>query len=124
MINFYQLKAKTLRSGHVGERELDLLCEELYAESRLDFEIAEFLASIRREARSVCAAFELLFVDVVALNTLVDGAISADGAAWLRKLLVTNGPATEADKKLLWELKRKTKTVCPEFRQLYEECVG
>jgi hypothetical protein len=124
MIDFFRLKTKTLRSGHVGERELDQLCEELYAESRLDIEIAEFLASIRRDALSVCTAFEHLFVDVVALNILVDGAISADSAAWLRKLLRTSGPASEADKKLLWELKRKTKTVSLEFRQLYEECVG
>jgi hypothetical protein len=124
MIDFPSLKTEILRSGHVGERELDRLCEELYAEGRVDSDIVEFLALIRREARSVCGAFEHLFADVVRHNVIVDGSIPAERAQWLRRLLLAGGPPGDSNKKLLWGLKRQTKTVCQEFRQLYEEWVG
>ena len=124
MLDLFNLKAEILLSGRIGEREMDRLCEDLYAEGRVDREIVQFLASIRREARSVCRAFEQLFADVVMHNVLVNGSIPADRAVWLRSLLLAHGPPGESDKKLLWELKRQTKQVCPEFRQLYDECIG
>jgi hypothetical protein len=124
MLDFLNLKADILRSGHLGEREMDRLCEALYAEGRVDSEIVQFLASIRREAQSVCRAFEHLFADIVMHNVLVNGSIPAERVVWLRDLLLADGPPRESDKKLLWELKRQTKKVCPEFRQLYEEYVG
>jgi hypothetical protein len=124
MIDFPKLKSEILRCGQIGERELNQLCDELCAEGRVDSEIVEFLASIRREADSVCGSFEQLFAEVVRHNVVVDGAITAERAIWLRRLLRADGPAGEREKKMLWELKRKTKRVCLEFRQLYEECVG
>jgi hypothetical protein len=117
-----QLEAEIVALGRIGERELDLICRHLYPEGRLGREVVEFLASIRRHVRSVSPAFEELFAEAVKLNVLVDEAIDAEGASWLRRLLRIGHGIDAGAKKLLGELKREARQVSPEFRRLCEEC--
>src|SRR5262245_12946140 len=114
MIDLAKLKWEVLCSGRVDEHEVVRICEELYADGRSDSEVAEFLAGIRREAQCVCKSFEQLFGEIVRHNVVVDDAIFAHRVSCLRSLLVADGAASETEKKLLWDLKRQTKNVCPE----------
>jgi len=124
MIDFAKLKNEVLQSGHVGEYEVQRLCEQLYAEGRLDYEVAEFLASIRMEARSACPTLEDLFYDTIKHNAVVNDCIAAEQASWLRSVLFVKGSIDDRDKRILWKLKHQAKNVSPEFRQMYDELIG
>lgn len=117
-----QLRADVVASGRIGERELDLICRQLYPEGRLGREEVEFLASIRRLVRSVNPEFEELFAEAVKLNVLVRGAIDAEGASWLRRLLCVGDSIDAGAKRLLGELRCEARQVSPEFQRFYDEC--
>lgn len=123
MVDLCKLKSQVLASDRIGDREVECICRELYADARLDRDVVEFLAAVRREARTVCPSFEQLFADAVKLNVMVGGSVTSEGVAWLRHILVADRGIDECGKKLLWDLKRQILHPCREFRKLYEECV-
>jgi hypothetical protein len=125
MVDFARLKVDVLVSGSVGEREVECICRQLYRETKLDREVVEFLVDVHRAARTVCPLFERLLTETIEHNVLDGGSITAEGAAWLRRLFIADGAKKLLwHKKLLWQLKRESEYVSPEFRQLYDECVG
>jgi len=117
-----RVRADVVATGRIGERELDIICRQLYPEGKLGREEVEFLASIRGDAQSVIPAFEELFAEAVKLNVLEGGRISSDGASWLRRLFLLSARIDVNTRRLLGELQREAKHVCPEFQSLYDEC--
>lgn len=124
MADLLKLKAEVLASGRIGERQVDHICRALHGEGKLDREVVQFLAAVRREATAVCPSFEELFADAVRHNVLSGGFISAEAAVWLRAVLHTDGRLGEYERKLLRDLRSEARRVSGEFRKLYAECMG
>ena len=78
---------------------------------------------MRDEAELVCPAFEQLFCQAVKANVLADGSIDAEGAAWLRHMLLADGQINERERTFQRGLDAEAQSVCPEFEQLYDECM-
>ncbi len=123
MADLKQLKANILADGTIDDQEVEVIRRELYADGEIDREEVEFLISLRNEAQSTCPGFEKLFFEALKKNVLADGAIDAEEAAWLRKMLFADGKIDEGEKRFLTDLKKQAKKVGPEFQKLYEECM-
>jgi len=76
------------------------------------------------QARGVPPGFDRFFYATIKRHVLTNGAIRADEAAWLRRVILADRKATDAEKKLLRELKGEAARTCPEFDALIAECVA
>src|SRR5579884_2357543 len=123
LADLQKLKATILADGTIDDQEVEVIRRELYADGRIDKEEVEFLVALRTEAAKVCPAFEELFFKAVKENVLADGAVDADEAAWLRKMLYADGRIDEREKKFVRELRQEAKQVSPEFQRLHDECL-
>jgi len=124
VVNFQKLRMRVLEDRNIDEDDVDLICRELYSEGKIDKQVVQFLISLRNEAKSVCPLFEQFFFEAVEFNVLVDGRVDSKEAAWLGRMLFSDGKIDEHEIRFLWNLKRRAKWVCPEFRQLYEDCMS
>ena len=71
----------------------------------------------------VTPGFEKFFYQAIKRHVLADGAIDAEEAAWLRRMVSADGKVGERETKLLRELKGEAARTCPEFEALFVECV-
>jgi len=124
VVNFQKLRVRVLEDRNIDEDDVDLICRELYPEGKIDKQIVQFLITLRNEADTVCPLFEQFFFEAVEFNVLVDGRVDSKEAAWLGRMLFSDGKIDEHEMRFLWNLKRRAKWVCPEFKQLYEDCMG
>jgi len=121
MVDLHSLKNRALANGHIGDFEVELICQALYPEGRLDREVVDFLIELRDEAGSVCAGFQQLLFDAVKHCLLTDGVIDTEEAVWLRKRLIFAGNLRQGEKKLLWDLRHQAQGMSHEFQRLYYE---
>src|SRR5437868_440364 len=112
-----------LADGRIDLKATAILREELFADERIDKGELEFLFDLRRQAESTVQAFNELFFLAVKKHILANGVVSVAETKWLRQMIRHDGPADDEEKKLLEDLKREAREVCPEFDQLYEECM-
>ena len=124
MVNFQKLRARVLDDNTIDEDDVDLICRELYPEGKVDKQVVQFLITLRNEAKMVCPLFEHFFFEAVQLNVLLDGRIDEKEAGWLARMLFFDGKIDEHEMRFLWNLKRRAKWICPEFQQLYDECMS
>ena len=124
MVDFQKLRARVLEDRAIDEDDVDLICRELYTEGKIDKPVVQFLISLRDEAKEVCPLFEQFFFETVEFNVLIDGRIDRKETAWLARMLFADGKIDEHEMRFLWNLKRRAKWICPEFQQLYEECMS
>jgi len=118
-----ELMEKLLADGKVDGREVEALTGLLYADGRIDRAEAEFLLELHRRVERVAPGFDRFFYAAIKRHVLTDGAIRADEAAWLRRVILADRKATDPEKKLLRELKGEAAHTCPEFDALFAECV-
>ena len=50
MADLQKLKAVVLADGTIDTEEVDLICRELYADSKIDQEVVDFLIGLRNDA--------------------------------------------------------------------------
>jgi hypothetical protein len=123
MADLQKLKARVLADGVIDEDDVDHICGELYRLSKIDTQVVQFLITLRNEAQKVCPLFQQFFFETVKFNVLADGRIDAREASWLGRMLFADDKVDEHELRFLWDLKRQAKWVCPEFQQLYDECM-
>src|SRR5262245_27735191 len=123
MVNLPKLKMRVLVDNAIDEDDVDLICRELNRENKIDKQVIQFLLSLRKEAPRTCPLFEQFFFEAVEYYVLLDGCIDAKKVKWLRELLYADGKIDEHEMRFLWHLKRRAKSVCPEFQRLYDECM-
>ncbi|HMP04122.1 MAG TPA: hypothetical protein PKD86_18670 [Gemmatales bacterium] len=114
-----------LADGLITDREVEALKTEIYADKLIDAEELEFLIDLRLSARgAVCPAFEQLFFHILKRVILNDGRVSADETTLLRRVLLSDQVVGADERKFLRELMHEAHSVAPEFKVLYDECVG
>ena len=123
MMNLSKLKMRVLADNAIDEDDVDLICSELSRESKIDNQVIQFLLSLRKEAHRVCFLFEQFFFEAIEYHVLLDGCIDAKKVRCLRELLFADGKIDEHEMRFLWNLKRRAKSICPEFQRLYDECM-
>jgi hypothetical protein len=117
-------KAALLADDHIDDHEVAILRKELFADRRIDRHELDFLLEAKAAAKSVTPAFDHLLAEAVRTYLLADGKITPDEAAWLRGWIFADGKVSDAEKKLLKELKLLADQVSPEFQTLYDECMA
>jgi hypothetical protein len=84
MMNLELLKAEVLADGVISDADVELICDELYPDGKIDRGVVELFISLRNEARVVCPRFERLLFDAVKHHMLTTGFIDAGRVEWLR----------------------------------------
>ncbi len=123
MADLQKLKAVVLADGTIDTEEVDLICRELYADSKIDQEVVDFLIGLRNDAYWVCPTFERLCFDFAKYHLLADGSLDAEKAAWLRSMLFADRKISEREKRFLRELRDQAQHVSHEFQELYDDCL-
>ena len=118
-----ELMENLLADGRVDGREVEALTGLLYADGRIERAEAEFLVELHRRVEQVAPGFDRFFYAALKRHILTDGMIEPAEAVWLRRVILANGRVNEPEKKLLRELKGEAARTCPEFDELYAECV-
>ena len=116
-------KKALLADGRIDTKEVNIIRDEIFADERVDKSELEFLADLRNSATSTVKTFTELFMTAVREHVLEDGSISSTEAKWLRKTIFADDQVDEDEIQLLKEIKRGAKESCPEFEELYKECV-
>ena len=124
MVDYEKLKVRVLNDNAIDELDVDLICRALYLEGKIDKQVVQFLIALRNEAKRVCPLFEQFFFETIESNVLADGRIDMKEAAWLGRMLFSDGKIDEHEMRFLWNLKRRAKWICPEFQRLYDECMS
>ena len=124
MIPLRTLKKELLADGQIEDAAVEVIRRELYTDNRIDKRAVEFLLELRREARSLCPAFEGLFFQVLKDNVLQDGFIDPDETHWLRQLLLVDGTINDRAREFLRDLKREARRTSLEFQILYGELMN
>ncbi len=123
MVNYPKLKMRVLDDHAIDEDDVDLICQELNRDSKIDRQVIQFLLSLKKEAHKVCSLFDQFFFEAVEFHVLLYGCIDAKKVKWLRELLFADGKIDEHEMRFLWNLKRRAESICPEFQRLYDECL-
>jgi len=115
-------KKLLLDDGRISERETELLRRAILADGVVDKEEVAFLVDLKRSAASVHPDFDTFLFSVLEKIILADGVISDEEARWLRKILFADKQTTPGEVEFVQELRRKAKSVGPEFEELYRDC--
>ena len=102
---------------------MEALRRELYAGGKIERPEADFLVELHKRVQHRTPAFEHFFYQAIKDHVLAAGRIDAEEAAWLRRLLFSNGPPKDEERKFLHELKGEAKHVSPEFEALFVQCM-
>lgn len=118
-----ELMGKFLADGKIDSREVETLGALLYTDRKIDRTEAEFLIELHRRVERVSPGFEKFFYKAIKQHVLTDGVIDPEEAVWLRDMILADGKVDEREKKLLRGLKGEAARTCPEFEDLFAECV-
>lgn len=122
MPSLRELMRKYLADGKVDGHEIEALCDLIYADDVVSREEAEFLVELHRRVERVSPGFEKFVYRAIKEHVLADGAIAAEEAAWLRRVIFADGKVRDRERKLIRELRGEAARTCPEFEALFEEC--
>ena len=119
-----ELMKKYLADGKVVGHEVEALCDLIYADDAIDRQEAEFLVELHRRVERISPGFEKFVYQAIKTHVLTDGAIDAEEAAWLRRVIFADGKVSEREKKLIRELRGEATRACPEFETLYADVLA
>ena len=123
MLKLKQIEHDILAVGKVDGPELEALRQRLYADGKIDRAEADFLVALHKRVQHITPAFEHFYYRAIKDHVLADGRIDAEEAAWIRRMLLTDGVLKDEERKLLHELKGEAKEVSREFESLFAECM-
>jgi hypothetical protein len=121
MMELRQIEQDILAHGKVDGPELERLRGELYAHDKIERPEADFLVELHKRVQHLTPAFEHFFYQAIKDHILAHGRIDAEEAAWLRRMLLSDGMIKDEERKFLHELKGEAKHVSREFEVLFGE---
>jgi uncharacterized tellurite resistance protein B-like protein len=114
-------KVALLGDGHISTKETDILKAEILANKDVSHEELEFLAELKKDAKTVVKVFDEFFHEAIKLAVLDNGVISEAEAKLLRKIVFADGKVSPTEKALIAELKKGAKKTHPDFDKLADE---
>jgi uncharacterized membrane protein YqhA len=114
MNSLQELKKTIFADGAIGEKEVNLLRDALFADNGINKEKAEFMFEIKDSVsrKKMHKNLEELFVEAITSFLLEDedspGEIDESEAKWLRAKIQYKGYADRIDKKLLSNLRKRS----------------
>jgi hypothetical protein len=121
MLDLRQIEQAILAKGRVDGHQLESLRRQLYAGGKIQRPGADFLVELHKRVQHLTPAFEQFFYQAIKDHILSHGRIDAEEAAWLRRMLFTDGEIDDEERKFLHELKGEAKHVSPEFEVFFGE---
>jgi hypothetical protein len=121
MLDLRQIEHDILARSRVDGHELEVLRQQLYAGGKIERREADFLVELHKRVEHRTPAFEQFFYQAIKDHLLAQGRIDAEEAAWLRRMLFSDGKIRDEERKFLHELKGEAKHVSREFEVLFEE---
>lgn len=123
MQSLREIEHAILANGRVDGPELEALRRQLYAGGKIGRREADFLVTLHKRVQHRTPAFERFFYQAVKDHILAHGRIDAEEAAWLRRMVFTDGKLDDEERKFLHELKGEAREVGPEFDALFAEAM-
>ena len=121
MLKLRQIEQDILATGKVDGPELEMLRRELYTHGKIERPEADFLVELHKRVQHLTPAFEQFFYQAIKDHILAHGRIDAEEAAWLQRMLFTDGRLDDEERKFLHELKGEARQVSQEFEVLFAE---
>ena len=121
MLKLRQIEQAILATGKVDGPELAGLRRQIYADITIDRPKADFLVELHKRVQHLTPAFERFFYQAIKDHVLAHGRIAAEEAAWLRRMLFTDGKIKDEERTFLHELKGEAGEVSREFEELFGE---
>jgi hypothetical protein len=121
MAELRQIEREILAIGKVEGQELEVLRRRVYAGDKINRPEADFLVELHKRVQHLTPAFEQFFYQAIKDHILANGRISAEEAAWLRRMLFGDGKLDDEERKFLHELKGESKETSTEFEALFKE---
>ena len=121
MVELRTIEQDILANGKVDGPELEMLRRQLYAGNKIGRREADFLVELHKRVQHRTPAFEQFFYQAIKDHILGHGRIDAEEAAWLRRMVFTDGKIDDEERKFLHELKGEAKQVSREFEVLFAE---
>lgn len=116
-------KSAILRDGKIDTAEVKMLRDTIYADKKVNRSEMDFVHELKLETKTSVKVFNDFYLKAAKDHFLADGKIVTSEAKWLRKAVLINDKVDAEGKRLLRELKKGAKKTCPEFEELYEECM-
>jgi len=121
MLNLQAIEQTILANGRVDGPELEMLHRQLFVDGKIARREADFLVELYKRVQHHTPAFEHFFYQAIKDHILAHGRIDAEEAAWLRRLIFSNGKITDEKRRFLHELKGEAKEVSAEFTTLFAQ---
>lgn len=110
-----------LATGRVYGEQLRQVRGQTNDAGKVSRRAADFLVGLRRRVQHRSSAYERFFFQAIKDHALGEGQITADGAAWLRRVLLAGGRIHDEGRKAQRELRGEAAHVSPEFEALCAE---
>jgi hypothetical protein len=120
MSSLHAFLSATLADRHIGDEELPLIRERLFADGELTLEDVKLLIELYCGSGEPSAAFSRLLFDVLEEVLLADGEISPSEQYYLLKLLYSDRVVRDAEREFLKKLRAGLIIRSPEFESLYQ----
>ncbi|MGI9516041.1 MAG: hypothetical protein ACR2NP_03255 [Pirellulaceae bacterium] len=124
MANLFKIREELLADGKITVNEVEKIKDYMASDGQLDFQDAQFLVELLKDAREVCSEFDDLLFPCLREIILRDGKIEMDEQYILLKMLYADGEVRESERRFLTELYRDVDEVTPEFKQLCETALS
>ncbi len=113
-----------LARGKVDSDHLDALRAALYVGGTVGRPAADFLVELHKRVQHPNPGFETLFYRAIKDHVLTDGRVGAEEAAWLRRMVFTDGVVRDEERKFLHELNGEAANAGPEFQALFADAMN
>lgn len=123
MVKLRRIEQAILATGKVDTPELEGLRQEMHAHGKIERPEADFLVELHKRVQHLSPAFNDFFYRTIKEHILAQGRIDAEEAAWLRRMLFTDGKIEDQERKFLHELRGEAQQVSRQFEVLFEECM-
>jgi hypothetical protein len=115
-----------LADEKIDEAEVKLIKKELHADGKVEEDELNFVVELRTSAikkgKELVPTFDKLYLDTIAAHYAVSGAVSAEGADKIKKLVVAD-KKLEADVKKKFLVKLKKEATGAEFAKVVDDFV-
>jgi hypothetical protein len=124
MVTLREFEQRFLTEDAIRGHELQELRDLLYEDGKISRNEADFLVELYKRVHTRTPEFRQFFYNAIKDHILSDGRINAEETAWLRQMIFHDERVRDEERQFLTRLKGEAKATCPEFEELFRECMN
>ncbi|HZU39044.1 MAG TPA: hypothetical protein VFA18_24165 [Gemmataceae bacterium] len=123
MLTLREVEQRLLTENAIRGNEVKELQDLLYEDGEISRNEADFLVELYKRVRNRSPEFRQFFYNAIKDHVLSDGRINAEETAWLRQMIFHDDRVQDEERQFLTRLKGEATATCPEFEELFRECM-